>query len=236
MISSEAVRRRRFLLLALLAMLTTALVVAALVRSRPNEQAVATPTPGVSTPASTTTEDATPTPSTLALTAVFLGDRYTEDAAWPQLLGDAKGWQVENLAQAGMGYRVAPNSCETSPCTPFRGMVSRVAALDPDVVVFAGGEADGDYELAPFVAATLDAFRQELPDAQIVVLSPLSAQAPQPYFLRLHAQTLREAAADAGAVYVDASRVVGNASSYAKGALTPDANSALASLVAAGLP
>lgn len=225
--------RWRYFALGLLALVTIGVVVFALMKPRLVTTAAASASAQPSAPAATSPTP-TPTPSP-TLRAVVLGDGYAVDAAWLRLLGEELGAEVVNLSEDGMGFRVAPRSCQTTPCTPFRGLVPQVVELNPDIVLVTGGEADGDYELKPFVEPLLTDLVTQLPEATIVVLTPPSSESPRPYWLRLHTQTLQDAAPAAGARYVDTSRVVGNAQSYADGALTDAANTALATLVAAGL-
>lgn len=239
-------RRLQFIGLGVLAIVALVLAAAALLRSVPPPTVNATPAPTVTSPASTATPKpttaapVTPTPTATQPTeavvgAVFLGDRYTAGAAWPTHTGAEAGWTVTNLAEPGMGYRVAPRTCAAQPCTPFRGLVAKVAALRPDVVVIAGGEADGDYDLDPYAASTLAEFRRALPDATIVVMPPLSSQSPRPYWLTLHTQTLRAAAGKSGALFVDTSAVTGQSSAFENGALTEKAGAELAKLLAAAV-
>lgn len=234
----ESLSRRWGLVgLALLALITAVLVGAAVLR--PPIVADATPVPTVAktpslTPSPTAgTPSAAPTATTEpAGTIVVLGDRYTADAAWPVLVGDRSGLRVVNLAQAGMGYITAPQSCEQGPpCTPFRGLLERIRAESPEVLVLAGGEADGDNTLVPFAAPTLSELRQGLPDTRILVLPPPSARSPQPYWLSMHTRVLQEAAESAGVTFVHAAPLVGNSDSYEGGQFTLTACQELSSLV-----
>lgn len=237
---------RRLSLIALggLAVITLVMVLTALGRTRGETTAVPLPAPASTSPAAVESspaapaETASPTPSTSVSddsrpTAVFLGDEFTAGAPWPQLAGEAMGWQVVNLAQAGQGYRAAPPSCDVDPCTPFSGMVGRITEQAPEVVVIAGGDADGDYPLETLATTTLTDLREALPDAQILVLSPLSARSPRPYWLTMHAESLQAAAESADATFVDVSSVAREPASYADQALTPEANTQLASLLVA---
>lgn len=237
-------RRVHYVALALLAVVAIVLSGFALLRSVPQPSVAATPEPTVASPSdtpmatATATTTASPTPTQTAapaLRAVFLGDRYTAGAQWPEQTGKVAGWTVTNVAEPGMGFRVAPSTCVVLPCSTFRGQVARVAALRPDVVVIAGGEADGDYDLDPYAASTLSELRRALPDATIVVMPPLSSQSPRPYWLTLHTQTLRAAAEKSGALFVDTSAVTGQPSAFENGSVTEKAGVELAKLLAAAV-
>lgn len=163
---------------------------------------------------------------------VVLGDRYSQDPGWVQILSEEHGWETLNLSEDGMGYMATPAQFSNAPCTPFRGQVDRVAEFDPEIVILAGGEADGDYALAEFAEPTVSQLQDALPEARIVILTPMSAESPWPYWLMMHIQSLRATAVGTGVEYLDASSIVGVASAYEQGALTPEAQSALATLVA----
>ncbi|HZK04661.1 MAG TPA: SGNH/GDSL hydrolase family protein [Actinomycetaceae bacterium] len=184
--------------------------------------------------AQTGTGGAAEDPAPAGPRVAVLGDRYSMDSAWPQILRDEHGWDVVNLSEDGMGYISAPASCAAEPCTNFRGQIERVAASDPEIVVLFGGEADGDLALPEFAVPTLTNLQAAVPNAQILVATPASAQSPWPYWLMMHVQSLREVAGETGVTYVDTTDVVGVAASYADGNLTPEANSALAEIFAAG--
>jgi lysophospholipase L1-like esterase len=115
--------------------------------------------------------------------AVFLGDSYTEgtgvdygDGAWSAQAGYPLGWEVWNSGVGGTGYLANL----TNTALTFRGrLTSDVTALQPDVIVIAGGINDSasasaiQTEAAALYAQALS----ENPSAVIFVAGPWTAPA-----------------------------------------------------------
>lgn len=168
-----------------------------------------TPSPSKSTsPSKTPTSPKTPTPTASAVQkAVFLGDGFTAAGAtgksWATLVSQSKGWQETNLSVAGMGYLATPASCPQPPCSNFAGMVSKVVASKPTVVVVAGGNADGDQDVAPAATSLFKALRAALPDARIIAVSPLSGYSAAPSWLKAHGPSIKAAVTSVQGEYLD---------------------------------
>ena len=158
--------------------------------------------PSASTPAvsaSPSVAPSSPAPSSTApvtgATVVVVGDSYSlgePSDTWVGTAAEELAWgTVINLSSPGRGFITAPRSCEFEPCDMFVGTVSTIAEAEPDVVVTFGGNADGDYSLADAAAEYFAALRQALPEAELVAISPVTTEDPPPYFLTLHARTIR---------------------------------------------
>ena len=239
-------RKRRALVgLVVLGLVTVLLAGLAVLRSRAVQAVPTTPTtpttPVTTQPTTQAPEpsasSAVPAPTATAAggTLVVLGDGYAKGAAWVDQLGEELGMTVVNLSEDGMGYRVTPDDCASKPCRPFSGMAARVGQAKPDVVVVAGGDADGDYALSPFVESTFSALKKAVPDAEIVALSPLSARSPRPHWLTLHARSIETGAKSAGVTWVDVSAATSSASAYDGGHLSARAAAEVAGAVATSL-
>lgn len=143
-----------------------------------------------------------------ATTLVVLGDSFSggygayPGEEWPDLLGDALGWDVVNEAVPGSGY------LKPGRDVPFGGRVDDVVAAGPDVVLLAGGINDLSEPTADVADAADDVVARlatALPDAVVVVVSPFSDGDPGPLTVAL-ADALAEVAARHDAAYVDATR------------------------------
>lgn len=238
-------RRGVWLGLLLLALVTAALVGMALSRV-PTSSANASGTRG-GIPATTgTTTQASgrsgqdPTgpsgsPSGGSGTLVVLGDGYAARAPWVGELAQRLDMKLTDLAEDGMGYRVAPTTCDNPPCHTFGGLAPRVAKAQPDIVLVIGGDADGDYDLTPFVTTTLRALKDAVPQAEIVTTTPLSSRSPRPYWLTLHAQAIERVSTEAGARWISVRTIAADPASYDGTALTTSAGDALAGYLAGEL-
>ena len=87
-------------------------------------------------------------------------------------------------------------------------MADSAIAVKPDIVVISGGENDGNKSVkakSVQVAATklFTQLRTSLPNAKIVVLSPLWRATPMPTSLQAIAAEVKQAAAATGVAYVD---------------------------------
>lgn len=199
----------------------------------------AQPSATARTPAPSTS--ATPSPSTSAQpapkVAVFLGDEFTvtsQGTSWVDTVAAKMGWDGRNLAVAGMGYRVAPATCPTKPCTAFEGQIGRIAKLNPSVVVIAGGNADGDYDISPLVTSFYSKLKGSLPKARIIAVSPLwSGATTPPFWLTLHGRNIKAAATAVGGSYLDIGQpLVGKPRLVdARGRPTADGHAAIAASV-----
>lgn len=173
--------------------------------SSPASTAEPTPSPQKSTPADTESTPAD-TEST-AKRVVVLGDRYSADGApgvWVKTVETELNWaSVTNLSAAGRGYIEKPRPCDTRPCTNFEGAISAVVEADPDVVFTFGGAADNDNDLSAPAEDYYAALREELPDAQLVAISPVTTEDAVPYWMRLHDRAIRDGVEAVGGTFVD---------------------------------
>ncbi|ROR66256.1 SGNH/GDSL hydrolase family protein [Agrococcus jenensis] len=165
-----------------------------------------TPTATAARTASTSAPDDAPL-------AVFIGDSYTvgtatpiSGAGFPAMLGELRGWRVQNLAIAGTGYSTgrADGACASSGCQSYIGVLPRAVDADPDILVVSGGR--NDLQRA-HVEAAVTAFyaevRRQLPDVRLIVTSPLWDDSPTPDALLALRERVAAAAENAGAEYLD---------------------------------
>lgn len=228
---------KRFALigLVLLALIAAGLSWQALTRDQGLSGAPATPAPAGTTPATTGTSSSPATSPSAAGTLVILGDGYSASSPWPTYAGASLGLTVVNMSASGTGYHLAPKSCTVTPCTSFKDSATKVAAAKPAVVVVVGGEVDGDYDLRADAAATLTALQKAVPQATIVFMSPISARPTHPAWLTVSAQTIKQAAANGNATWLDTSAVTATANAYRNGDLTEESSHQLAALLVEGL-
>ncbi|SDS35855.1 SGNH/GDSL hydrolase family protein [Agrococcus carbonis] len=164
---------------------------------------------------------ASPTPSATAdptgrPVAVFIGDSYTvgsgtslEGTGFPAMLGELRGWEVVNLGISGTGYAMSRDAawCPPGGCVAYAGVIPDAVGHDPDIVVVSGGRNDlaagSPEQLAPAVVDFFTRLRAALPEARIVVTSPLwDAPSPPQSLIDLGVIVEREANR-IGAVYLD---------------------------------
>lgn len=138
-------------------------------------------------------------------TVVAIGDSIMEghgldpDQAWPALLAERYGWQLTNLASDGSGFVMRGTNGDT-----FANQVAVAATLRPSLVFLSGSSNDlgeSDRTIAADTDAALIALRKDLPNALIVVVSPVWGASAEPAQL----VTIGEDAAHAaGTVSADA--------------------------------
>ncbi|MET4098095.1 acyl-CoA thioesterase-1 [Agrococcus sp. UYP10] len=145
--------------------------------------------------------------------AVFIGDSYTvgtatpiSGAGFPAMLGELRGWRVENPAIAGTGYSTgrADGTCASSGCQSYIGVLPRAVDADPDILVVSGGRNDLQRAHVEEAVTTFYAtVRRQLPDARLIVTSPLWDDSPTPDALLALREHVAAAAENAGAEYLD---------------------------------
>ncbi|MDR2323198.1 MAG: SGNH/GDSL hydrolase family protein [Microbacterium sp.] len=117
-------------------------------------------------------------------TVVAIGDSIMEghglapDQAWPALLAQRYGWRLTNLASDGSGFATAGNNGDT-----FADQVAVALTLHPSIVIISGSSNDVDRTpstLSADTEQTLQTLRAGLPDAQILVVSPVWSDTPEP--------------------------------------------------------
>jgi lysophospholipase L1-like esterase len=157
--------------------------------------ATATPTPTSSAPASVTPHH-----------VVFLGDGYTADGGsdaahrFPVLVGAAEKWDVQVVSCELASY------ASTGNCgSDYAGLIPKIAASHPDIVVITGGR--NDVANASGTAAAATAFFTQLstalPGATVYAVSPLWDDDPADAALGTVQQSVQAAAAASGATYLD---------------------------------
>ena len=153
-------------------------------------------------------EDPTAAPTTPSpLTVVVIGDSFSVVDAGEVWLGDvseAMGWDdVVNLSSPGRGFIAQPRSCDFQPCGPFGASVPAIADAEPDLVITFGGTADGDYGIGDLTASYFERLREALPDAELVAISPVTAEDSVPYWLTMHYGSISTAVASVDGTYID---------------------------------
>lgn len=205
--------------LILLSLVTVGLMMSAWWHVRPNQVVGYVPVPSVSTttpdtpttPSSSRSGSASPT-SEKQLRAVFMGDAIVagtggKGVRWTRLVADELGWKEINLGRAGTGYLTsvtgpkAQSTCGRAECPSFPEMVPEVVAKKPDVVVLASS-SNPTTDLSVVSLELLRSLRQKLPEARIIVLSPLWSDSPYPNGLVALGKTLKRSAKVAGVDYV----------------------------------
>lgn len=202
--------------LVLLSLCTAALMVSAWWHVRPNQVVGYAPSSGVSSttsPVASVTPSASATPSSEAKPrAVFMGDSYVagtggQGVRWTRLVADELGWTEINLGRAGTGYlsslsgTQAKSACGRATCPSFPEMVPEVVAKRPDIVIVASS-SNPTTDVSDVSLTTLRNLRQKLPDAKIVVLSPLWRDSAYPNGMVALGKTLKRNAEVAGVDYV----------------------------------
>lgn len=122
--------------------------------------------------------------STTGPVVVAIGDSIMEghglDAseAWPALLAQKYGWQLTNFASDGSGFVTAGDNGDT-----FADQIVAAVKLNPSIVIVSGSSNDldqSDDTIATDTADALQLLRTDLPNAQIVVVSPVWGDSPVP--------------------------------------------------------
>jgi len=152
-------------------------------------------------PAQASTPDVVPqvTDASAAGPAVVaIGDSIMEGhglapiQAWPALLAQRYGWRLTNLASDGSGFATAGNNGDT-----FADQVKVALTLRPSIVIISGSSNDMNRTpsaLSADTEQTLQVLRAGLPDAQILVVSPVWSDTPEPDRLAsIGAQTAADA-------------------------------------------
>jgi lysophospholipase L1-like esterase len=139
----------------------------------------------------------------------ILGDSYEsglgttrESARWSSLVATRNGWLEANLGRGGTGFVTTAGSggCGLPVCPTITDMASAAVAAKPDIVLVSGGRNDG--AATPAVQAaietTIAALRAGLPNARIVVISPMwDSSTPGPALASMEAWEAASAGAHA---------------------------------------
>ncbi|SDQ97482.1 Lysophospholipase L1 [Microbacterium sp. cf332] len=162
---------------------------------------------------------------------VFLGDSYTagvgasdKSLGWVNLVGEAEGWRVRNLARGGTGFasevtgEAAPAACGRADCPDFGEMALEGSSLLPDIVVISGGRNDiGDTPVDADVDAFFDTVAAAYPGSRIYVTDVLWHQQAPEAVERL-TSVVRDDAERIGATWLD----IGQPLAGGGGLLAPD--------------
>lgn len=137
----------------------------------------------------------------------FIGDSYTSGTGagnpvnrWTTKLSVAQDWAETNLGKGGTGYF---NSGTT---TNFAGSIPAAVAAKPSIVIVSGGRNDVGYgasRFTPAVAEFFPALRAALPNAKIIVTSPIYDDDAGPAAVADLAAAIKANAEKSGAAYVD---------------------------------
>lgn len=158
-------------------------------------------TPQISAPSAPSTP-ATPK-------AVFIGDSLVSGVGgggtkWTSLVSSGMNWSEVNLGRGGTGYVTSSdaNGCGISYCPTFVEMADAAIAEKPDIVVISGGQNDGTNSVSTAANTLFANLKKGLPNAQIIVLSPLWEATAYPDALKQTAAEIKAAAQANGVRYV----------------------------------
>jgi len=135
---------------------------------------------------------------------VAIGDSIVEGhglqpaQAWPALLAEQYGWNLTNLASDGSGFATVGNNGDT-----FVDQVAVAAQLHPSIVLISASSNDLGEPASTVATATdtaMQELRAELPNAEIVVVSPIWNNTAEPPELATFGQDAANVAASIGAV------------------------------------
>jgi lysophospholipase L1-like esterase len=166
--------------------------------------------------ASADAEDAAAEPPVVA----FIGDSYTAGAGttapekrFTTLVAHTQGWVEVNVGRGGTGYispvdgDAAQVACGLDHCASYGEMIADAAAQQPEIVVVSGGRNElGKGRSASYrdgVAKFFADLRAALPDAQILVTSPIWDDDQAPDGLDDIADAVRAGAQAVGGTYLD---------------------------------
>ncbi len=206
--------------LIVLSVCTGALMVSAWWHVRPNQVvdyagSSASPTAKTSaktTPSASGKATATATPDERQA-AVFMGDSYVAGTngggvRWTKLVAAELGWREINLGRAGTGYLTsvtgakAKSTCGQNECPSFPDMLPQVVDAAPQVVVLASS-SNPTTDLTEVSLKLFRDLRKELPEARIIILSPLWRATAYPASLENLGRILKKNAEQAGVDYVE---------------------------------
>jgi len=165
------------------------------------------------------TEQATPEPKTFDPSPVaFIGDSYSAGAgasrgmAWTKQLADEMGWKHQVFAMGGTGYAtsvdgaLSEQACGKDYCESYVEVAPEVIDYGPELVIVSGGRNDLGKGAEAVGAAAADLFqtlKKELPDARVIVTSPIWDAREKPAELIAIGEAVESAAKKAEATYLD---------------------------------
>lgn len=148
--------------------------------------------------------------------AVFIGDSYTAGAGgtkggFAPIVAADQGWRMENLGRGGTGFLIqdldadlAQQACGADYCEAYPEMITEAAGMSPDVVVVSGGRnnaGDAGADVREAIDEFFASLRAELPDARVIVTSPVWDDDEAPAMLADIAGWEKSAARDIGAEF-----------------------------------
>ncbi len=189
-------------------MLTVAIIVIALGCAALG-WAVGRSTTGESGAVSATDPNPVVVPDSVPVVA-FIGDSYSQGigastigSRWTTLAAASMGWSELNLSEGGTGYTTSYEGKQTDYSTK----IAEVAAAKPDIVVISGGRNDyqaGNSTVAGTAAVTLlGMLHSVVPDADLVVVSPVWDSSVPPEEFDEMANGIEMAAVSSGVEFVN---------------------------------
>lgn len=168
--------------------------------------------PGFSDPPSDPPPTAGPSSSSDAqatrLRTVFLGDDYTNGtgasgpaAHWTTQVADALNLDAQVVAEDNAGY-AAPGIDNTS----YLGLIQKVVAAQPDLIVVSGGRNDAEQSPAALNSAAGKLFQKlhaRLPQARIIAIAPFWGDSPHPQKLQKVDTAVKNAVKDVRGSYLN---------------------------------
>lgn len=144
----------------------------------------------------------------------FIGDSYSAGAGgtpglgWTSVLSQTKQWTEKNVALGGTGYvaTAGQEGCGLDFCPNYEGVVEEVVLSSPSMVIISGGRNDrwvpaGDVEAK--AAELFTTLQARLPEAKIIVTSPIWDDDPAPKDIAEVIAAVQSAAESAQVTYVD---------------------------------
>lgn len=162
------------------------------------------------------TEATEPPPTLLVIGDSWVtGGTMNSGPTWPHLLDLPDDWTVTTDAMGGSGYM----GDEESMSLTYDGRLDRaLAGPTPDTVIVAMGRndvAEDPADVGRVATSDLTRIAETWPDAEVVVFSPFSPEAPQPYTIAL-ADELESVAESLGMDFLDVSSVIGDRGRFIK--------------------
>ena len=159
-----------------------------------------------------------PSPTVAVPTVAFIGDSYSAgtgssgyNSRFTTLVAAYEGWSSSSFASGGTGYLRSATSdkktgCGAEHCPSYGEVIARVRNYDPTIVFVSGGRNDvglPEAEVERAIERFYSDLRTALPNARIIVTSPLWAYSTPPAELSNIQQFVRQAATSAHGTYLD---------------------------------
>lgn len=151
-------------------------------------------------------------------TVAFIGDSYSAgtgssgyDHRFTTLVAAYEGWSSRSVAYGGTGYlrnatTDAETGCGQKVCPDYQQVIAAVKAYNPSIVVVSGGRNDvglAQDSVDTAIGRFFTDLRTALPNAKIIVTSPIWAYSAPPAQLAQIQTAVQAAAQQAGATYLD---------------------------------